>query len=34
MAINLDLAEQKVIFDDGGSNIIYHPARLMIAGTY
>jgi len=33
MAINLDLTEQKIVFDDGGANILYHPARMMIAGN-
>jgi len=32
MAVNLDLPEQKIIFDDGAPNIISHPMRCVIAG--
>jgi len=32
MAINLELEEQKMTFESGAANILYHPARCVIAG--
>jgi len=32
MAINLELAEQELVFDEGSVNRFYHPMRCVIAG--
>jgi len=32
MALNLELAEQTITFEDGPPNIFYHPLRCIVAG--